>query len=957
MLKETVHMIQVFLHQKSLILLALQPSVAIIQITKIVLKLLSVSVRRVLFLTIVLIAAGNIYSRDNKAIRHIQDSVIYDNSLKISKNSRDSIPADTLFASIFSDSLNINDTIAIDTVSTDSVVVSKPRSGPLKDKVTYSSKDSMRVDVINQKLYLYGDAQVNYQDIELKAYYIILDLGKEEVFARGWPDSLGNAMGKPDFKKGSQNFQSDSMRYNFKTESGIIYHIITQEGEGYLHSEKTKRHPDEHIHLENGKYTTCDLEHPHFYMALTKGIVIPEDKIVTGPAYMVIADVPIRFFGIPFGFFPNTNERASGILIPSYGEERTRGFYLQDFGWYQVLGDFADLRIQGDAYTKGSWAIRNMLSYKYRYHFSGSFAFNYGYTDDRDYTDYVPKKDYAVRWTHRQDPKANPTQTFSASVNFTSREYDQNYSYSGTQRLSATTSSNINYSKQWPGTPFNLTLSSRAEQNRLTGTVDVELPVGSFNMSSIYPFRSKTGTGKYKWYENIGLSYSSKFENSLSTYNDVLFERETWDSLKNGFMHTIPLSVPFKLGKLVTITPSINYTGVVYTHHKEINNYVQYDSISREYDEVVREYKGLKYEQGVNPSIGISFTPKLYGMFVSTKEGSYVEAVRHVLSPSASFSYTPDMNWLNDVNYYDTLYKFDNGKWVDYRVYNWYEDEPFSPPASNKESGSLRLNLNNNLEMKVRPKNDTTGEPKKIVLLENLNFATTYSPFKDSLRWSDVTMTTGTKLFNNKLDVRIQGRYSPYAEDSVNNTIKMINEYYIQRHKGKILRFVSFSANIGFSLKSAQGKNDETDETGNEVQDENAFYDDYYLEDDLNYFPGRQTDVYVDYDIPWSLNVRHSFSITSRLNAKPDISHTVNLSGDISLTPKWKLSASTNYDIELKKLSYTTLTLYRDLHCWEMSFHVVPFGKWTSYTFTIRAKASMLHDLKYEKKPNWFDKF
>ncbi len=916
------------------------------------------SVRSVLFLTIILIATGNINSMDSKLLQELQDSVDYNNSVETNRIISDSTYTDTLFTDGFSDSLRINDTIVFDTLSTDSIVVSKSTSGALKDKVIYSSKDSMRVEINIQKLYLYGDAQVNYQDIELKAYYIELDLANEEVFAKGLTDSLGNVIGEPDFTKGSQNFQSDSMRYNFKTESGIIYHIVTQEGEGYLHSELTKRHSNGHIHLENGKYTTCDAEHPHFYLALTKGIVIPEDKIITGPAYLVVADVPIPFFGIPFGFFPNTNERASGILFPTYGEERGRGFFLRDFGWYQVLGDYADLRIQGDAYTKGSWAVRNMLSYKWRYHFSGSFAFNYALTNDNEIENYEAKKDYALRWSHRQDPKANPTQNFSASVNFTSREYDQNYSYSSSQRLQSNTSSSISYAKQWPGTPFNLAISSTANQNRLTEEVDINLPTGSFNMSNIYPLRSKTGTGKYKWYENIGLSYSSSFKNELNTYNEVLFMNETWDSLRNGFMHTIPLSVNFKIGKLVTITPSVNYKGVLYTKHIEIDNYVEYDSISGEYIENITEYKGLKYEQAINPSIGISFTPKLYGMFISSREDSYVEAIRHVLSPSASFSFTPDMNEFNHVKYYDTLYKFVDGDTVVYDIYNWYQDEIYAPPSINGRGGSLRLSLNNNLEMKVRPRNDTTGESKKVVLLDNLNFSTSWNPFRDSVRWDDVSMVTGTKLFNNMLDVRLNGRFSPYVLDSVGgNRVDKINEFYIHRYKGKLLRFVSLSVNTSFGLRSGQWKDKDSEESEGELQDEDIIYEDYYLEDDIEYIPGRQTGTYVDFDIPWSLNVRHSYSITRKFSGKPDISNTINLSGDISLTSKWKIGGQMNYDLELKKISYTTLSIYRDLHCWEMRFTVVPFGQYTSYSFTIQAKGSLLGDLKYDKKPNWRDKW
>ena len=927
----------------------MQPLATNNHVAKIVLKFLSVSVRSVLFLTIAIIVSGSIYGK-NDLHTYLQDTLNYEDSIQTSAFSNDS-----LIVTVISDSLQASDTTLTDSLS----VVKKPaekKSDRLEDKVTYSSTDSMRVEIQTQKLHLYGDAKVDYENIELKAYYIMLDLAKSEVFAKGITDSLGNTSGKPDFKQGSKSFQSDSIRYNFDTKSGIIYHMVTKEGEGYLHSEKTKRHPDEHIHLENGKYTTCDADHPHFYLALTKGIVIPDDKIITGPAYLVVADVPIRFFGIPFGFFPNTTERASGILIPTYGEERGRGFFLRDLGWYQVLGDYADWRIQADAYTSYSWAVRNTVSYKWRYHFNGNFSFNYAVNDNKNELNYPKKKDYSLRWSHRQDAKANPTQNFSASVNFSSSEYDRYHSYNSSDYLNTSTNSSISYTKRWPNTPFNLSLSANANQNRQTEKVDLNVPTGSFNMSSIYPFRSKNGAGDYKWYENISLTYSSNFKNQVNTYNNVVFEPETWkDSLKNGFEHSVPLAINFKLGKLVTITPSINYRGVLFTQYSKYSNVVEYDSTSGDYVKNKIVYNKLKYEQAVNPSVSVSFTPKFYGILNSTKEDSYIEAIRHVMSPTASFSFVPDMRKINNVDYYDTLHYFNNrqNRWESV-PYSWYDGQLFNPPAINGRSGSLRLALNNTLEMKVRPKNDTTGESKKVTLLDNLNFATSYNPFKDSPRWEDISMVTGTRLFD-KLDIRVNGRFSPYALDSLG---RKKDEFYIKNHRGKLARFVSLSVNTSFGIRSAQG-GDENKTDENEVQgtNEDVFYDDYYLEDDPDFIPGSSIGNYVDFDIPWSLNINHSFSIIDNPQGKPNITHTMNLSGDISLTSKWKIGGQMNYDLEQKKVSYTTLNIYRDLHCWEMRFTVVPFGTRTSYSFTIQAKGSLLRDLKYEKKPNWYDRF
>ncbi len=915
---------------------------------KITLKLLSVPVRIVLLLTIVLLSSSKAIAGD-AGLNSSQD----DTSFSIQGKNILPDSTDNFSLSVRKDTLQ-NDSLRADT----SVTVKTSRKSPLKDKVIYNSVDSMRVSMAEEKLYLFGDAYVKYQDIELKAYYIELDLDDEEVFAKGTVDTAGKAIGRPVFTQGAQNFESDSLRYNFSSENGIIYHIVSKQGEGYLHSEKTKRLSNEHIHLQDGKYTTCDAEHPHFYLALKKGIVIPEDKIVTGLAYMVIADVPIKFVGVPFGFFPNTVNRTSGILMPTYGEEQTRGFYLRDFGWYQVLGDYADLRMQGDYYTKGSWASKNMLSYKWRYHFSGSFGFNYAVSQDDDNEDIPRSTDYSLVWTHRQDPKANPTQNFSANVNFKSGNYDRNYSYNSEQYLTTKTTSSVSYTKRWPNSPFNLSLSANATQDKKTEKTLLNLPTGSFNMSSIYPFRRKSGTGQYKWYENISLTYSSSFRNELNTYNDVLFERATRDSIKSGFEHSVPLGVNFKVGKILTIGPSVNYQGRIYTRRIEYNNLARYDLETNKYILRSDTLHGLWYEHAINPGISVSCTPKLYGMLVSTKEDSYVEAIRHVMSPSASFSFTPDMSMINNLDYYDTIYTIENGAETEfYKAYNYYDQELYSPPGINGRSGSIRLALNNNLEMKVRSKSDTTGKSKKVVLLDNLNFNTSYSPFADSLRWSDVSMTTGTRLFKNKLDIRMNGSFSPYSCDSLG--IKY-NRFYVNE-TGHLLRLKTLSVSMSFSLSSSQGGREEskgsgTKKTGATEPEEDITSENTYIEDDMDYVPGSVEGTYADFDIPWSLSVQHSWSL-NKVGNKTNTTHTVSLSGDFSLTPKWKIGGRTNYDIANNELSYTQLSIYRDLHCWEMRFSVIPFGERRSYSFTIQAKGSLLRDLKYEKKPNWYDNF
>jgi lipopolysaccharide assembly outer membrane protein LptD (OstA) len=936
-----------FLHQNTLILLALQALASNKNKAKIALKLLSVPVRIVLFITIVLLANSKGISRDNSFIS--QNRVLNTDTVTVNQE-KDTITYSAGF--LLKES---RDSLAIDTTITDTTINSgSARTSPLKDKVIYNAVDSMRVSLRENKLYLFGDAYIKYQDIELKAFYIELDMQNEEVYARGTVDSLGSPIGRPLFTQGAQSFESDSLRYNFKTENGIIFHIVSKQGEGYLHSEKTKRHADEHIHLQDGKYTTCDADHPHFYMALRKGIVIPEDKIVTGLAYMVIADVPIKFIGIPFGFFPNTTTSTSGILMPTYGEEQTRGFFLRDFGWYQVLGDYADLEMRGAVYSKGSWNSTNRLRYTWRYHFSGFFGFDYGLTYDKNDESVAKQKSYKLKWSHRQDQKANPTQNFSANVDFSAGGYDRQYSSNPTDYLNNKTSSSVSYTKQWPNTPFNLSVSANAEQNKQTEAVNLHLPTGSFNMSSIYPFRNKNGKGKLRWWENLSLGYNSSFKNELSTYNDVLFDPATRDSIRSGFSHSIPIGLKnLKIGKIITIGPSLSYEGRVYTRRIEYNNRATFVQEQNKYVEESDTIHDFFYEHAINPSISIIATPKLYGMLVSKKEDSYVEAIRHVLSPSATFSYTPDMSSINNVDYYDTIYKVTNAQRIPIRAYNYYDKELFSPPSARSRSGSLSLALNNNLEMKVRPRNDTTGESKKVVLLDNFDLRATYNPFLESLRWSEVSLNTGTRLFNNKLSITVNAGFSPYSCDSVGNRY---NRFYYNE-SGKPLRFKNISISSGFSLRSAQSNEKGEKESGAEVvpleEEEN---EDVYIEDDMDYVPGDVNGTYANFDIPWSLNVRHDFSFSKNGNRKSTLNTAV-ISGDFSLTSKWKIGASANIDIENKKMQYTTLNIYRDLHCWEMRFGVSPFGDRRYYTFTIQAKGSLLRDLKYEKKPNSYDDY
>jgi hypothetical protein len=866
---------------------------------------------------------------------------------------------DSLQKSIVDSSLNIlplryhADSALADTLSkTDSLAVAPKlkRKEVLEDKVTYSAEDSMIVSITGQELYLYGKASVKYTDIELTADYILLDLANKEVFAKGMPDSLGIVQGLPSFSQGKEPIDSDSMRYNFNSKKGIIYNIMTKEGEGTFHSEKTKREANEEINAIHNKYTTCDAKHPHFYLSMSKALVIPDDKIVTGSAYLVVADVPLPLF-IPFGFFPNTTKSASGILIPTYENGGERGFGLRDGGWYQVMGQYADLVVRGNFYSRGSWGINPQLRYLWKYHFGGNFAFSYNLNRRYDDRAYRTKRDYSVNWTHTKDTKSNPNYDFSASVRFSSRENDRRNSNSISQSFENVSSSSISASRDFTKIGGHLSVSANATQNKATNITDISFPSGSFTIDSKYPFKKKSGTGKNRWYETLSLSYSSVFDNDVTEIDSLLFRKQTLDKMQNGFKHDIPLRLNIKLGKMITLSPSLTYTGMVYSKYIEKRYEFPTDSTYKAVYDTVRKWS---YIQAVNPTASMSISPKIYGMYVSKKEDSYIMAVRHMISPSITASFTPDMREVNP-NYYDTLYYTTERDTVNrFEVYSKYQNEKYRTPSVYGKSGGLGFTLNNNLEMKVRPKNDTTGKPTKVVLLDNLNFSTRYNPFKDSIKWDDVSFSTGTKIFKSKIDIRVNGSLSPYA---INKKKGFKTNTFYYNETGKILRLTYISVSSGIRLQSKQGKKEKGNSTsGNTDQQNEDLAND---PENMNLNPeATKYGQYVDFNIPWSINIRYGWSY-NKSSLKSSVAHTVNFDGDFNLTPKWKVGYTSGYDIEAKKVTpNTSINFYRDLHCWEMSFSVVPFGPRKSYSFKINAKSALLQDLKYEEKPNtWYDNF
>ncbi len=818
--------------------------------------------------------------------------------------------------------------------------------------ISYQARDSLVMDMDQQKAYLYGEAEVDYKDITLKADYIEIDFQKSEVYATGLPDSVGKIAGKPKFSQGDEEFESESIHYNFKSKKGYIQGVVTQQEGGFLHSAITKRQDNGIYDIKGAKYTTCDAPHPHYYVALTKAEVIPGKEIISGPAYMVVADVPIPV-AIPFGFFPMKKTHASGILIPQYGEEKNRGFFLRNGGYYFALNDYFDLSITGDIYTNGTWGVRLGSNYRRRYKYSGNFGLVYfrNVSGSLDLGDYVAKSDYSVRWTYSQDAKANPTSSFQASVNLSSTSYDKRHSYNAQDYLTNTKQSSISFSKRWPGSPFNFTGSLNHSQNSQTKAVALNLPKLSFNMNRIYPFRGKRSTSQH-WYDNIDLTYNALLENRIKTLDTLLFTSQVFDDMNNGFKQTIPMGVNFKPFNNFNITPRVRYTGILYTKNIEKHYEYAYDTASHRYTSslIIDTLKKVQYAQSLLPSISLTLNPKIYGMFVFKNPDAKIMAVRHVMTPAVSFSYVPDMNSFMP-DYYRTITDTTTGR--DHR-YSIYEKEIYGTPSLPGKSAVVNFSLNNNLEMKVRTENDTTGNNvRKIKLLESLNFSTNYNVFKDSLRWAPLSFNGRTSIWKNNIQLTFGGVLNPYALDANGHIINIPN------FKVNHSPFRTTNMNLALNLHFQGGKK-KTSTGGGEEREMGNPGDMMGLGQpggplSQSSRTGGPTGDYDYFNIPWDIRIRYNVNY-SKPAYTASIVQTLNVSGSFSLTPKWKISGNTGWDFKLNKLTYTSLNIHRDLHCWEMSIYWIPIGYHQSYSFVINIKSSILKDLKYQKQKGFYDR-
>ncbi len=832
--------------------------------------------------------------------------------------------------------VSLNDSLANDTTASEAPVLEAP--------ISYNAADSIVVSLDGKKVYLYKEAVVTYQEIELKADYIKLDLNSKEVYAEGVPDTAGVVSGAPVFKDGSDEFESKNIRYNFKTQKGIIEDVKTEQGEGYVQGKRTKKVDKEVFIMKDGKYTTCDADHPHFYLNMTRAKVISNKKIITGPAYMVLEDFPIYFPILPFGFFPNSPSYSSGIIIPSYGEEQNRGFFLREGGYYIAASPYYDLTLKGDIYSKGSWATYLSSNYKKRYKFSGNFSFSYNVNQygERDLPTSYKTKGFSVRWSHTQDSKANPFQSFSANVNLSTSSYDKENSTNVQNYLSTTKSSSISYTKKWENSPFNMSVNFRHSQNSTDSTMTLSFPELTFNMSKIYPFRSKNRAGKLKFYEKIGFSYTGNIKNTITAKEDEILKKSLIKDWDNGWRHSIPITLPsFNLFKYINMSPSVSYSERWYTNTIEKRYY--FDQVERKEILVTDTVYGFK--RNYEYSYSLSGSTNIYGMYQMKNPDWRLRAIRHKVTPSVNFSYRPDFG---DPKYgFWDSYIDKDGKEV---FYNRFENGTFGS-SGRGESGAITFSLANNVEAKVLAKNDTlksgnsegddSDKYSKVKIIDNLSFSGSYNLVADSMNLSNISIRGRTTIKG--VSVNFGGTLNPYMADS---TGRAYDAYAWNNRNGigKLGRLTNANLSFGMSFRSKEKK-----VPTEEGEEESAAA----VPPPFSPFPVPE---YADFNIPWDFNFNYSLSY-SHPNpfVSANISQSLNFSGSMSLTDKWNMRLTTNFDIQARQFSFTTFNVSRNLHCFNMSFNFVPFGDRKSYSFTLNASSSMLKDLKIDKRRSWYD--
>ena len=826
----------------------------------------------------------------------------------------------------------------------------------LKQPAFSNARDSI-VEVFTdgkRMIYYYGDVTVKYQDMTLTAERMDYDMNSGVVYARGVLDTLtGEWKGLPVMTQGKQSYKMHEIKYNFNSQKINIKQALTSEDEGLLHGQHIKIMPDKSMNVEHGKYTVCDLEHPHYWMELSVAKVVtkPTRKTVFGPAHLVIADVDIPFLGIPFGFIPKKPERATGLLMPTFGEENARGFFMKDAGMYFVFGDYLDLSVTGDYFTLGSWSVDVNSRYKVNYKCNGNLAFNYSYdqTGEKGAADFYSSSNFGIKWSHSQDSKAHPGTTFSASVNFSSPSNSRYNSHSVTEALQSQVSSSISYSKNWNG-KVNLSLNMLHSQNSRDSSYAFTLPNVTLSVSTFYPFKQKNRVGKEKLWEKISFGYSTSLQNKINFKASEFGQAGFTDKFKNGMTHNFSIGLPsFQLLKYLNFNPSISYSQNWFFRRSE----AQYNSETNKVEVVTGKQFGA-FGITQNYSGSLSMSTRLYGMF---NFGRYnkIQAIRHVISPSVSLSVSPEKGTYAN-GYRTYTYTDANGTEQEYQ-YNIYQGQLYSAPGKGK-TASMSVSIGNNLEAKVRDYADSTGKgTKKVKLLDQLNISTGYNFLADSLKMRTVSTSMSTNLFN-KVNLSGSASFDPYAIDGKGKTY---NKFAFMAGQG-LARFTtgSISASYAISGKGAiEGNDGRTEESAT-----NYYQRIYYHPVTGEYIPGGWL-YYTNPNVPWSMNFSGSFrysrsysynSSTETLNRKDNYTATLNVTGNIKLTPRLNINASSGYDFMAKTITTTQLNATYDLHCFNITFSWVPVGTWKQYSFKIAANAASLADLlRFKKSSSYWD--
>jgi len=908
-------------------------------------------------------------TKKTKASAVVVDTLLKGQSPKdskaVDKNIPDTTKMDSLQLAIYHHNKAIDDSIRADSMM-------RARSNGIDAPVKYSAEDSLVYDAESGTAYLYGNSKVDYENMKLTSDKVHMNLDKSTVRATGTVDSTaeGGIKGKPVFTMGKDEYKSDTMAFNFKSKKGLIKGVYTEQQDGFLSGEVGKRDSTGSVYLQHGRYTTCDKPHPDFYIALSRAKVRPGKDVVFGPAYLVVADVPLPL-AIPYGFFPFSKKYSSGFIMPSYGDESDRGFYLRDGGYYFAISDKWDLKLLGEIYTKGSWGVSAASNYRKRYRYSGSFLFSYqdSKTGDKGLPDFAEQESFKIQWNHRQDPKANPYSSLAASVNFATSNYERNNlnSMYNPQTLTQTTrTSSVSWSTGFSSIGLSLSATTNLAQDMRTSSIQITLPDLNISLSRFYPFKRKHLVGKERWYEKISMSYTGQLANSISTTEDKILHSNLIKDWKNAFQHTIPVQANFTLFNYINVTPSFNFTDRMYS--KKVTR--GWDNTLQK--EVVRDTT-YGFHNVYNWSMSVGASTKLYGFWVPNRKlfGDKIQAIRHVITPQVTFSYAPNFA-ARRYGYYDSYQYTDASGNVKLIEYSPYQDELYSVPGKYKTE-MISWDVSNNIEMKIKSDKDTTGY-KKISIIDELGASMSYNAAADYHRWSDLSMRLRLKWWKN-YTFSMNAQFATYAYELDAN-----GKPYVGNHTewgyGRLPRFQGMSQNFSFTLNPEKlkkwfGRKDDKDDDkvsvdsdGPDTNIESNMDDDlekgkYAAKKKRGNIAETDDDGYMSFNMPWSLTIGYGITMrentAGRFNTKTmrypyKFTQTLNFSGNIRISDGWNINFSSGYDFENHAMSMTTASLSRDLHCFNMSASVV-LAPYTSYNFTFRCNAATLTDaLKYDKR-------